>query len=81
MEFITWAKERFLACPTSTSVTLYLAYYTYICIASLVLPAKIVNGHPNPKRGPQLKYSINGFKLTCLTIILMLVFGGVVPQL
>lgn len=49
-------------------------------MASLVLPAKVVNGHPNPKRGPQLQYSINGFKLTCLTIILMLVFGGVVPQ-
>lgn len=47
----------------------------------MVLPAKVVNGHLNPKRGPQLQYSINGFKLTVLTIILMLVFGGVVPQL
>lgn len=46
----------------------------------MFLPAKIVNGHPNPKRGPQLKYSINGFKLTCLTIILMIIFGGLVPQ-
>lgn len=81
MELIAWAKDRFLAAPTTTSVTLYLIYYAYICIASLVLPAKIVKGHPNPKRGPQLKYSINGFKLTCLTIILMLVFGGIVPQL
>lgn len=46
----------------------------------MLLPAKIVNGHPNPKRGPQLKYSINGFKLTVLTILLMVVCGGIVPQ-
>lgn len=80
MSVISWFTERFLAAPTSTSITVYLLYYIYICVASLVLPAKIVNGHPNPKRGPQLKYSINGFKLTCLTILLMLVFGGIVPQ-
>lgn len=75
-----WFKDHFLTAPTVTSLTIYSAYYLYICVASLVLPAKIVNGHPNPKRGPQLKYSINGFKLTCLTIILMVVFGGVIPQ-
>lgn len=46
----------------------------------MILPAKVVNGHPNPKRGPQLQYSINGFKLTCLTITLMLIFGGIIPQ-
>lgn len=80
MSVISWFTERFLAAPTSTSITVYLLYYFYICVASLVLPAKIVNGHPNPKRGPQLKYSINGFKLTCLTILLMLVFGGIAPQ-
>ena len=81
MEQLQWAKEHFLCSPTKISVIIYLVYYTYICVSSLVLPAKIVNGHPNPKRGPQLKYSINGFKLTCLTIILMLIFGDIIPQL
>jgi hypothetical protein len=81
MECLTWFKERFLCGPTLTAILIYATYYSYICIASLVLPAKIVNGHPNPKRGPQLKYSINGFKLTVLTILLMIIFGGIVPQL
>lgn len=81
MQLLVWFKDHFLTLPTLTSLTIYSSYYLYICIASLVLPAKIVNGHPNPKRGPQLKYSINGFKLTCLTIIIMVIFGGVVPQL
>ncbi len=81
MEALYWIKDHFLRCPTTTSVLIYLVYYTYICVSSLVLPAKIVNGHPNPKRGSQLKYSINGFKLTCLTIILMLTLGGIIPQL
>ena len=47
----------------------------------MVIPAKIVNGHPNPKRGPRLQYSINGFRLTCLTIILVGVFGNLIPAL
>lgn len=80
MDYIVWAKDHFLAAPTIASVTIYTIYYTYICVGSLILPAKIVSGHPNPKRGPQLKYSINGFKLTCLTILLMTLFGGVCPQ-
>lgn len=80
-EYLAWFQDRFLCGPTWTAVTIYSIYYTYICIASLILPAKIVNGHPNPKRGPQLKYSINGFKLTVLTILIMLIFGGIVPQL
>ena len=67
--------------PTFTSVAIYLTYYAYICLASLLLPSKIVNGHPNPKRGPRLQYSINGFRLTCLTIFLMCGFGGLFPCL
>lgn len=79
MDALLWFKDRFLAAPTLTSITIYLLYYAYICAASLLLPANIVDGHPNPKRGPRLKYSINGFKLTCLTILLMILFGGIVP--
>jgi hypothetical protein len=79
MEYLTWIKEHFLCIPTCTSITIYIIYYSYICLASLIIPAKTVNGHPNPKRGPQLKYSINGFKLTVLTIIIMVLFGGFVP--
>ena len=85
MEYLTstaiWVKDHFFCAPTATAWTIYSIFYAYICLGSLILPAKIVDGHPNPKRGPQLKYSINGFKLTCLTLILMAIFGGVIPQL
>lgn len=47
----------------------------------MVVPSKLVLGHPSPKRGPQLTYSINGFRLTVLTILLILIFGGIFPQL
>lgn len=66
---------------TLNSIAIYLSYYSYICLASVLLPAKIVNGHPNPKRGPRLQYSINGFTLTCVTIAIMLLFGGLIPGL
>jgi hypothetical protein len=56
-------------------------FYAYICLGSLVVPARVVLGHPSPKRGPQLKYSINGFKLTVLTIAILVLFGGLVPAL
>jgi hypothetical protein len=46
-----------------------------------MLPAKIVKGHPNPKRGPQQEYSISGFKLTLITIFIMVIFGGILPSL
>lgn len=45
-----------------------------------MLPSKSVKGHPNPKRGPQLTYTINGFRLTILTIVLISLFGGVFPR-
>jgi len=67
--------------PTLLSVGIYLTYYSYICIASIFLPAKIVKGHPNPKRGPQQEYSISGFKLTLITIALIVLFGGIIPNL
>jgi len=54
-------------------------FYTYICLGSILVPSKLVNGHPNPKRGPRLQYSINGFRLTCLTILIVFIFGGLVP--
>jgi hypothetical protein len=38
-------------------------------------------GHPNPKRGPQQEYWICGFRLTILTIVLVVLFGGMVPEL
>ncbi len=40
-----------------------------------------MKGHPQPKRGPQLNYTINGFRLTVLTIVIILLFGGVFPHL
>jgi len=67
--------------PTKTSLIVYGIFYLYICIASLVLPSKKVQGHPSPKRGPRLEYKINGFCLTCLTIFLVFTFGGVIPSL
>lgn len=67
--------------PTKTSLAVYGTFYLYICIASLLLPSKKVKGHPSPKRGPRLEYTINGFRLTCLTVFLVFIFGGVVPSL
>lgn len=81
MEFAYWVKDRFFCSPSITSLVIYSIYYIYICVGSLLIPAKIVDGHPSPKRGPRLKYSINGFKLTCLTLILLILFGGVIPNL
>ena len=78
---LIWVKDHFLCAPTPTAWTIYSIFYAYICVGSLLIPAKTVDGHSHPKRGPQLKYSINGFKLTCITILFMVVFGGVVPQL
>lgn len=67
--------------PTASTVTSYLAYYAWICLASIIIPSTQVKGHPKPKRGEQLTYSINGFKLTVVTILLVFLFGGVLPQL
>lgn len=78
IEFLT---DKLLAAPTLTSVCIYLIYYAYICLASIFLPAYEVKGHPNPKRGPQQTYTICGFRLTVLTILIILVFGGMIPQL
>lgn len=80
-ENLNWITTHLFCAPTLTSVIIYLIYYTYICLASIILPAKIVDGHPHPKRGPRLKYSINGFKLTCLTIFICTIFGGMCPYL
>ena len=77
----TWLKETYLSTPTSYTVAAYLAYYAYICLASIFLPAKSVLGHPQPKRGPQLTYSICGFRLTILTFLIMFLFGGIFPSL
>lgn len=73
--------STFFAAPTYSTVTAYLAYYVYICIASIIIPSKLVLGHPSPKRGKQLQYSINGFRLTIVTILIVLIFGGVFPTL
>ena len=81
MEIVDWLCSTIFAAPTQTAFTAYLIYYAYICIASLVLPSITVKGHPQPKRGPQLTYSICGFRLTLLTIVIVLAFGGVFPQL
>ncbi len=78
IEFFT---DKLFAAPTLTSVGIYLVYYIYICLASILLPAYEVKGHPNPKRGPQQTYTICGFRLTLLTIFIIVVFGGLVPQL
>lgn len=73
--------STFLCPPTWQSFKIYGIYYVYICIGSLIIPSTTVKGHTSPKRGPQLQYSINGFRLTCLSIIIMLVCGGVFPEL
>ena len=80
-EKLEWVTTHLFCAPTTASVTIYLLYYAYICLASILLPAKIVDGHPHPKRGPRLKYSINGFRLTCLTIFICTVLGGMCPYL
>jgi hypothetical protein len=75
--FIT---DKLLAAPTFNSIFIYLVYYFYICLASIYLPAYPVKGHPNPKRGPQQNYTICGFRLTILTIAIILLVGGIFPQ-
>lgn len=75
-----WATERFLCAPNTTAFAIYSIFYAYICLGSIFIPAKIVDGHQSPKRGPALKYSINGFKLTCITILFLLLCGGVFTQ-
>lgn len=67
--------------PNSYTMFAYSIYYLYICLASVIIPGKLVKGHPKPKRGPQLTYYINGFRLTVLTILIVLLFGGVFPEL
>ncbi len=79
MDIVNSLKSTVFATPTLSAVSSYLIYYAYICVGSLLIPSKIVKGHPQPKRGAQLTYSINGFRLTCLTIALILLFGGIVP--
>jgi hypothetical protein len=81
MEVLTYLRSTFLASPTISTVVSYLIYYVYICLASILIPSQEVKGHPQPKRGPQLTYSINGFRLTVLTIFILILFGGVVPNL
>lgn len=78
IEFLT---DKLFAAPTITSIIIYLIYYVYICVASMLLPASTVKGHPHPKRGPQQTYTICGFKLTVLTILIIIVFGGMIPSL
>lgn len=53
ISFVFEFVNNILTSPTINSLAIYLIYYTYICLASILLPAKIVKGHPNPKRGPQ----------------------------
>jgi hypothetical protein len=79
MDILNSLKSTILATPTLSAVSSYLIYYAYICAGSLLIPSKPVKGHPQPKRGGQLTYSINGFRLTCLTILLILLFGGILP--
>ena len=81
MEYLQTLRSTILATPTCSAFTSYLIYYAYICVASLLLPSIKVKGHPQPKRGPQLEYSICGFRLTLLTILITVCFGGMLPQL
>jgi hypothetical protein len=73
--------EKLLAAPTFNSIIIYSIYYLYICLASIYLPSYKVKGHPSPKRGPQQNYTICGFRLTLLTIFIIVVFGGIIPSL
>jgi hypothetical protein len=79
--FLHLLGDTFFAKPTVSAIIAYLSYYTYICAGSILIPSKQVKGHLQPKRGPQLTYSINGFRLTILTIVLVVIFGGVIPEL
>ena len=67
--------------PNFYTLSAYSVYYFYICLASIVIPGTLVKGHPKPKRGPQLTYYINGFRITLLTIAIALLFGGIFPEL
>lgn len=67
--------------PTTGNVVAYLAYYFYIVLAAFIIPGPTVNGHPSPKRGPQQTYKIIGFRLTVITILGFLLFGGFFPAL
>lgn len=67
--------------PSAGNVAAYLAYYSWIVLASLIIPGPTVKGHPSPKRGPQQTYKIIGFRLTVVTIIGFLLFGGFFPSL
>lgn len=78
---LSYLQTTVFATPTSTAFASYLIYYAYICLGSVLVSSNKVKGHPQPKRGPQLDYSINGFRLTLLTIFIVLLFGGVFPQL
>ena len=78
---LTYLSSTFFAAPTASTITAYFIYYVYICVASILVPSKEVKGHSQPKRGPQLTYTINGFRLTVLTIVIILLFGGVFPNL
>ena len=81
MEYLQGLRNTVFATPTCSVFSAYLIYYAYICVASLLLPSIKVKGHPQPKRGPQLEYSICGFRLTLLTIFIVVGFGGMIPQL
>jgi Delta14-sterol reductase len=78
---LEYLRSTFLATPTASTIASYLTYYAYICLASILVPSRKVKGHPQPKRGPQLTYTINGFRLTILTILIVVLFGGVLPAL
>jgi hypothetical protein len=80
MEYIDCLRSTVLATPTTSAFAHYLIFYAYICIASLILPSTRVKGHPQPKRGPQLEYTICGFRMTVLTVILVVLFGGMLPR-
>jgi hypothetical protein len=78
---ISFLTDKILAAPSLSSVAIYSIYYSYICLASMLLPSYTIKGHPNPKRGPQQTYSICGFRLTILTILIITLFGGLIPHL
>ncbi len=78
---ISFIMDKFFAAPTLNSIVIYSIYYFYICLGSIYLPAYQIKGHPNPKRGPQQTYTICGFRLTLLTVFIIIFFGGMIPQL
>ena len=67
--------------PEWSHVLAYLCYYLYIVVAALAIPGPTVSGHPTPKRGPQLQYKIIGFRLTIVTIVGSILFGGMISVL